>query len=553
MPLDSAWNAYIFRDGKTAVSGPTLVRELADRLLGFDSSPTKQTALIDLLLRAGELECALRDSDSPHAQSAEAITDTIAVSFVSKIALPAEGLARRLRPIIAPDQVQVAVPEGFAYYSLHPLDYVDLVRRAPQHSRHAAIVGIRSIGATLSAIVRAALRADAIDAERITVRPSGHPYNRETRLSPAQQQWVARMLSDGADFFVVDEGPGMSGSSFLSVGDALISTGVPLSQITFLCSRQPDPASLTAANAAERWPQFNACYTEPTRHLPREAKHYVAGGIWRARAFPSENEWPSSWLQMERLKFLSADENRIFRFEGFGRFGGDVYDRATKVADAGFGPMPAAREAGFGVYPVLPGRYLSPADATEEVILRLAEYCAFRARHITSQVSQTPELETMLRFNIQQEFAVELPVQLAGLRIERPVIADGRTLPHKWIDSAGNIMKLDAATHGDDHFFPGPTDIAWDLAGVIVEWNLEAEAADFFLENYRRCSGDDPANRLPAYLLAYSIFRTAYCKMAAAASRGTPEYDRLLRDYHRYRQQAKALLGVPAESTDQAA
>ena len=40
--------------------------------------------------------------------------------------------------------------------------------------------------------------------------------------------------------------------------------------------------------------------------------------------------------------------------------------------------------------------------------------------------------------------------------------------PHEWLRlDDGNVRKTDAIAHGDDHLFPGPTDIAWDLAGAI--------------------------------------------------------------------------------------
>jgi len=556
MPISSAWNAYIFREGKTTVSGPALVADLAKGVRAFPhlAHSARRTTLIDLLLRAGELECTLHDSESAQAAIAEGVTDQLAESLVRGTPVSTDNLFVRVRDIEAPARVPVAITEGFAYYSLHPFDYVDLVRRAASAYRRAAIVGIRSIGTTLGSIVQAALRAQGAIAERITVRPIGHPYNRRTTFSSHQQRWITSLIAEHADFFIVDEGPGMSGSSFLSVGDALLSAGVPRSQITFLCSRQPDPASLTAANAAQRWPAFRAYYTEPTRHLPLQAKQYIAGGIWRARAFPSEDEWPSSWLQMERLKFLSEDCSRLYRFEGFGRFGAEVHQRALTIAEAGFGPTPEPREEGFGVYPVLNGRYLSSADASPATLMRIAEYCAFRACALASDTDQTPDLEVMLRFNTSEEFGVDLPAGLSHLEIEKPVIADGRMLPHKWINHDGKLLKLDAATHGDDHFFPGPTDIAWDLAGTIVEWDLNTDAANFLIDTYRQFSGDDLGKRLPAYLLAYGVFRTAYCKMAAAASSGTPEHERLLRDYHRYRRQTQARLGcTPTGHADQQA
>lgn len=551
MAIDSAWNAYIFRDGKSTVSGPALLNDLCGGLLACDSSPSP-TALTDLLLRAGEMECALRDSDSSQAFAMEDITDVIAASFVSNAPLRATELLPRVRTIVVPEEMRVAPPEGFAYYSLHPLDFADLVRHAPSRSPAAAIVGIRSIGTTLSAIVKAALLADGRDAQRTTVRPGGHPYDRRTGFSPEQRPWIDAMLVRNADFLVVDEGPGMSGSSFLSVADALEEAGVSRAKIAFLGSRVPDPMALTAPNAAERWQSFAAHYTQPIRHLPARAKHYIAGGIWRARAFASEDEWPASWRQMERLKFLSDDGSLLYRFEGFGRFGEAVYQRAVRIAGGGFGPMPRPRDQGFGVYPLINGRYLSALDATPPTLSRLADYCAYRAREVAAKIAHNPELEGMLRFNAHEDFGVELPPNLSSLPIERPVIADGRMLPYKWISTGETLLKIDAATHGDDHFFPGPTDIAWDLAGAIVEWDLGRDATTYLVNHYRERSGDNPARRLPAYLLAYSIFRTAYCKMAAAASQGTPECDRFLRDLIRYRRRAQTLLGqdIPARPSE---
>jgi hypothetical protein len=542
MAIDNAWNMYIFRDGKSRVSGSVLITALAEGLARCQHGDIERTKLLDLLLRAGELECALADLESPQAKIPETVTEALAEALVSSVPLRGEKLAERIRRLEISAEVDVAPPEGFAYYALHPLDFVDVVRRAKAAKSLAAVIGIRSIGTTLSAVVQAALRADGVSADRATVRPKGHPYNRETCFTEQQRRWVGEKRSNDAVFLVVDEGPGLSGSSFLSVGDALIAAGVPRASIVFLCSREPDPASLTALNAVSRWPSYRMLCTEPTRHLPAEARHYIAGGIWRANAFAEETDWPASWLQMERLKFLSRDRSLLFKFEGVGRFGEEVYRRAVQVAEAGFGPRPIGRREGFGIYPWLRVRYLSSSDANPAVFNRLAEYCAFRAEEIPAQIVACPDLEAMLRFNVRELFAVELPPDRASLPVERPVIADGRMLPHKWIDSTGALMKIDSASHGDDHFFPGPTDIAWDLAGTIIEWNLAPEAAQVFLKGYERLSGDDVTRRLPNYLLAYSVFRTAYSRMGAAAMKGADEEKRLLRDYLRYQTQAETYL-----------
>jgi hypothetical protein len=541
MPLDSAWNMYIFRDGKTTVRGAEIVDRLIDGLLSFPTAnPTNhRTELLDLLLRAGELECALADCDPNHADLAAGVTDRLANTLVSGIALNTRELARTISTIRPAEQYTVTTPEGFAYYALHPLDFADLIRSTSKRDGYAAVVGIRSIGTSLSAVVNASLRADGIQAERITVRPHGHPYDRRTSFNDIQQRWITAMQSREADFFVVDEGPGMSGSSFLSVGDALLSLGVHRSKISFLGSRRPSANALTAPQAGARWPAFRAFYTSPTRHLPKEAKIYIAGGIWREGVFSDESEWPASWLQMEHLKFLSSDRQALFKFEGLGRFGAERSELAGKIASGGFGPAPLEREEGFGVYAAFGRPVLSSQQCSVSVLKRMAEYCAFRSRAMQVALHSTPELQTMLRFNTQEEFGVELPEYFCELRLERPVIADGRMLPHKWIDVGDRLLKVDAVSHGNDHFFPGPTDIAWDLAGTIVEWDLDYAKAQFFLDCYQKLSNDRSDSRLPAYLLAYSVFRMAYCKMAAAAMRGAPEEIRLSRGYHHYRSRAQ--------------
>ena len=133
----------------------------------------------------------------------------------------------------------------------------------------------------------------------------------------------------------------------------------------------------------------------------------------------------------------------------------------------------------------------------------------------------------MLRWNWQNEFGEELGSAESRMSAERVVICDGRMLPHEWLRSErGELLKLDAGTHGDNHFFPGPCDIAWDVAGTIVEWELEGEARDYFVGEYTRRSGDAVAERLGPYLLAYTTFRMGWSRMAAAAMQG--EFDEAL-------------------------
>jgi hypothetical protein len=105
----------------------------------------------------------------------------------------------------------------------------------------------------------------------------------------------------------------------------------------------------------------------------------------------------------------------------------------------------------------------------------------------------------------------------AGARqfAEPETAIDGRLLPHEWVETAGRCMKLDALDHHRDHFLPGATDAAWDVAGLLVEFSPGAPRQHDVVQRYAAATGDRTiAQRLPFYLAAYAAFRTGYCTFA---------------------------------------
>ena len=79
-----------------------------------------------------------------------------------------------------PETVTVSVPEGFAYYALYPEMYRIAAREfaREQRPRAAVVIGIRSIGAALAAVVaeelpRTAARRIAGRCGRAATRSSG--------------------------------------------------------------------------------------------------------------------------------------------------------------------------------------------------------------------------------------------------------------------------------------------------------------------------------------------------------------------------------------------
>jgi hypothetical protein len=537
---DPAWNMYVFRDGRRNVPGQRLVSALAEALDALARSSARDEQVVTALVAAGELECALADADSPFAAVAGQLTDAVAELLLSPSLDLSANLQKILHGLDAPTEVQIAVHEGFAYYALHPHKFVRLAERLPTVPR-AAVIGLRSIGAQLSAVVSATLGMRGAVAPRITVRPEGHPYDRQLTLSAPLREFISANLD--STFFVVDEGPGLSGSSFLCVAEALEQAGVPNSRIVLLGSREPDVSQLRASRAVERWPRFRFLCAESPPVMPEGAAIPIAGGEWR-NYFVTSGETPACWPQLEMAKFLSADRTDFYKFEGFGHFGQEIADRASLLAERGIGPNHSNSSQGFGRYQVLNGRLLRADDLSENLLRTVANYCAMRASALPASHAEQSAIGEMMRWNLQCEFGVELTASQSNLVLERPVVADGRMLPHEWMEIGDRIMKLDAASHGDDHFMPGPCDIAWDLAGFIVEWNLDRQATEFLLEAYRRQSGDGGAEaRLRPYLLAYTAFRMGWSKMAAQACAGQPDESLLRRDCLRYRNKAESLLG----------
>ena len=513
-----------------------MVRDLSRRI-----SQGNSRSWLDSLIQSGELEAALWDAGSPGAGVASELTDALAYSLCTGNVN--QDLAQLVSRIVVPEAISVSPPEGFTYYALHPLDFAKLAARVPAEPIPCAVIGIRSIGTTLSAMTAASLKAAGRSVTRITVRPTGHPYSRITEFTPEQSRWIGDQVSASAQFLIVDEGPGRSGSTFLSVAEALLQAGVPRERITILGSRQFDPGSLCARDAAARWRGFRYLSTTPSVNTRFEKCLYIGGGDWRKYLCGEERNWPESWTQMERLKFLSPERQTFFKFEGLGPFGAEVRERAFTLAHAGFSPQVSDAGDGFLAYAMSNGRRLRRDDLAASLLERIARYSAFRISNLACEASQPDQLRKMLEFNILLEFGLDLKLDCDELVCLHPVLADGRMQPYEWIVTGPDeFLKTDAITHGDNHFFPGPCDIVWDLAGTAIEWQLSSDALDFLLNRFRQLSGINSSPRLRHYMLAYSVFRLGFCKMAMSTVSGSAEEHRLQTAYLYYRSQAERLL-----------
>lgn len=558
----SGLNLLVFRGDQRRLCGHKLKAGLAEELrllCGDNSRESSRDRVIGALLRAGELECGFADARAEGAHSVELLTDRIAAALLevergrgcpesdfqisnsysfNSQNISFSTLLDAACELPAIEQLSIATPEGFAYYALHPLAYAEVLEQICGPGDSLLVVGIRSIGTTLSAVMAAAARRRGIKTERLTVRPQGHPYNRTAEFSARQLAAIDQYASLGATLAVVDEGPGLSGSSFLAVAEALEQAGAPREKIVLVSSHAPNVDALCAVDASRRWRRFRCVAVSGDARRPSQAVDFTGGGKWRQQAFANESEWPASWTSFERLKYLSSnpdkegDEPRLYKFAGLGHYGDAVFQRELKMAAAGFGPLPRQESDGFVSYPWIDGRPLAAGDLSSAILARMAEYCAFRLRTFRVELGELNALQQMAEHNLR-ELGLDLPVEL---RLEHAVIADGRMQPHEWlVTNEGRLLKTDSGSHGDDHFFPGLTDIAWDLAGAIVEWRMNEQQVREFIDLYRSASGDDVSGRIDGFIKAYAVFRSAYCLMAANAMRGSDEEARLQRAAAEYK------------------
>jgi hypothetical protein len=402
------------------------------------------------------------------------------------------------------------------------------------------VVGVRAIGTTLSAVTAAALRARGVVARRITVAPSRD--DRLPELGAHAMAALARARESGATVLIVDEGPDSRRSGLLTAGEAVVAAGVARERVILLGSRPFEPAArgrTPRARSAFRTAVAPTAGFAPVSSGIWGAPLDISGGAWRSLHYTHDEHWPAVVEAMERRKLVA--DGRLYKFEGLGSSGLAARHRASALAAEGIALDPCDEGEGWTSY-AWSGHPMHPRDLDVDLVEHIARYCARRPA-LCPLVSAESDLDPIVALNVELLLdgapiggtRLATLVHPGALKIERIATTDGRIAPHEWLRMEdGSVRKTDAITHGDDHLFPGPTDIAWDLAGAIIEWEMSRDARDHFLAAYRRASGDDPRSRLDAWLVAYAAIRGGFGLFALAHS-SPAEARRFHRELDRYR------------------
>lgn len=462
------------------------------------------------LILAGELVQGLADGAAPLPRRgmglllalAQALAEDCATSWSQGWRCGTSARVQRLLSLAArrswPAWITVRSPEGYAHYALYPELYLDAALAARSTAAWRAVIGVRSIGASLGAAVAAGLGVPMID----TVRPTGPPFERRIEQRPPNARAAGAIA-------IVDEGPGLSGSSFHAVARWLLHAGQASGGLALFPGHAQGPGPRASAGTRRFFAQTRAHPADPRRlRAPGQGRQGLddwlrgiagdaatiedlSGGRWRTLRCANPHQTPALPAQ-ERLKLLLRKPRGdwLAKFAGLGRTGERKLARQRLLAEAGFAPAARGLVHGFLVMDWVDAAYddarewVQPSGARRGLLVgHLARYLAFRATRWPAPPhsgARLADLAAMARCNGAalgiDEHAWDVMARHAA-RLERAVrriATDNRLHAWEWVSDGERLLKVDAVDHCESHDLVGCQDLAWDVAGAVVELALDA-------------------------------------------------------------------------------
>jgi hypothetical protein len=553
----------IYGDPQMTVTLGEAVARFRDLLRTGNRNPLDH--LRSILILSGQMEQAVEDCaslDDERKRIARELTNEAARNFLREFEQTRDRLdeSDRFEALLdglsqgAPQDVLLTlkVPEGFAFYALYPEQYHATSKswvsaHSSAENRSALVLGLRSIGTTLSAVVATTLRQRGWQVTRVTARPSGHPFSRQMEIAPEVTAGMSYAL-------VVDEGPGLSGSSFAAAAEALLRNGFAADKIFFFPSHPHEPGLHSPPHVREIWeripryipaadnkfwngktaPEVLCQRASAQSNTSVSALHDIGGGKWREFAFSSPSQWTAVAPAFERPKFLleMSDGTRLLW-------------KFTRLSN----PYPVERCAspfrrppmldtclGYTLFSWIEGERLQLAEMDSQFAARLGQHINQSALPFdeAEQRQYFQRLRQMAEFNTREslgDVAVARLEELSKLAEEIqtrdvPCYGDGRLAPHEFIRTAsGEIFKVDEDGPYGDHTIIGPQPILWDIAGAIIEWNMNECSANALLKQIP--SEDKYKAALPFYCASYAAFRAGL--LLFNQSEDAPSAERVLR------------------------
>ncbi|MGF6347608.1 hypothetical protein [Variovorax sp. W2I14] len=549
----------------------------------------RHARLVAALIEAGELAQGIADAhfhaNGGHDAPSQDVDAAMAIALMLarlcahswhsglRGALPSrmpsiEGWAAHLPAM----DIEVRQPEGYAFYALYPECY--LAAACQLGAGPWRVIGLRSIGTSLAAIAAAALG----DPRPVTLRPVGHPFGRRVAWRAAPR------TEPSLHHAIVDEGPGLSGSSMAAVIRLLREEeGVAPQRIHLFTAHARGPGAEASPQVRALWAQatshaadFDAVIlhaAEPAHRLQtwveacvgslRAPLRAIDGGGWRQAHRMAEASWPPVHPWQERRKFLAEAESGtwLVKFAGLGHRAEERIACAEALARAGFCPEVAGACHGFlierwhgGMTPLSQERLHEPALRTR-LLARTADYLAFRARTLAMPQSGASlrALCDMGRHNTVEALGTgsDAPWErhlAAAARLQarvRPVRTDSRLQPWEWLDDGVRLLKTDAIDHHAGHDLIGCQDVAWDVAGARTEYALGDDEIGELLQAMAARGRPVDAALIDVYSVAYPAFQLGHASLASRDTADAADRERLERRLRQLTGALQARLAQP--------
>jgi hypothetical protein len=343
---------------------------------------------------------------------------------------------------------------------------------------------------------------------------------------------------------VADEGPGLSGSTICGTLRKINECGVPRERTVIFPSWIPDGKLFISANARSMWDRykkylgsFDKLWIRNGRmekQFDKEIYKEISCGMWRPYILKDENTFPAVHPNHERRKYILREHGQnsfsIAKFAGLGRYGEKVVKRGRILAQAGFTPALNSFANGFVDMEFIEGDLVTSGVLDTNLLDTVARYCTYlKVNCAAKPVTTYHSAMEMIRVNVEEGLGSSWlrSVDLLEKKHNAPVYEDdivsidGRMFPHKWIKTDRGYVKIDHLEHHADEFFHGPQNIAWDLAGFSVEFELSQKKRDTLVELYIHYSNDRTIiERLPFFLIAYLSFKLGYVTLASQSLQG---------------------------------
>lgn len=554
----------VYRNHREQTSTDLVLRRSLNLIDQFQATDCSYQDAVELLIETAELETGVTDHycrDLDLTNEKIRLCRNITLNAASMAVRMWDGgnpdiieikkngkLLEDLRASGIPERIEVSIPEGFVYYGLYPETYVQAAYEFHDELNPGSVVciGLRTIGTALSAIVECALRSRGCDVESFTVRPRGDPFDRHVEISGDLEKIIVE--NQHSYFVLVDEGPGLSGSSIAGTFRKLRQFDIPRKNIVLFTSWIPDGSAFISEYAKTEWPHYKKYSGSFEKQwiagerLETEFNCKIAGdisaGFWRYKLYKNENEFPAVHNQHERRKYMAFFEDRersILKFAGFGRYGKRMFRRAGLLE--GFSPSPLSLKNGFLQLKYIEGKPMANGEIEEDFVRRIVDYIAFIKNNFQAEVTVAyDEMLEMINVNVAEGLGKSWMEKLnIGKRFSPevygkvPVAIDGHMMPHEWIKTETGYIKTDSIEHHSDQFFHGCQDIAWDVAGSIIEFGFTGSRKNEFIETCAKAVEDrDLVNRMDFYIIAYLAYRLGFVTLASVTLSGTDDGRRFM-------------------------